>query len=239
MVTPSNNQASKRLSKRRARQHSKFVQATRLSLPIIMIGIVAIYLIAATPSKVDQNFLRQFANLDAESKDLRLERPIFVGEDINGIPYELNADAAVQNPNLPKLINLENPEALKALGTVDQALVSAKNGLYSLDRKTIDLNTEVEFIQGIGDQMLTLKMDAAEVVLENRVVKAQTKVYGETENGTIQADGMTAYQEEGRTTFHNARMIIGGKGKKNTNRLTPNTINSEDSEKSEEITPDS
>ncbi len=196
------------MSKQRARKHSVFVRTARICLPIVVIGIFAIYVVTATPRTVDRNFLRQFQNLDLASDELRMERPQFFGEDTEGVPYEVNAGAAIQDPENPKFISLLDPEAFKALGTADEALVKAKTGLYSVENQTLDLNTEVEFNQGIGNSHIKLSMDAAEVKLDQRIIESDVAVFGENENGSISADGMTAYQDEGRTVFHNARMVI-------------------------------
>ncbi len=196
------------MNKKQARRHSVFVRTARLCLPVVITGIVAAYGVTATPRTIDQDFLRQFQNLEVVSEDLRMEKPRFLGEDTAGVPYEINAGAATQNPRMPKFIVLENPEAFKALGHADQALVKAKTGMYSLDAKTIQLNSEVEFKQGIGSEEFVLSMDAAEVRLEDRSVHSDVDVFGENKNGSISAEGMTAYQDEGRTVFHKARMVI-------------------------------
>ncbi len=221
----------RRMSKKQARRHSKVVKAARYSLPIMIVGILAAYAITATPLTVDESFLDQFAKLDVKSNDLRLEQPQFLGEDKEGVAFEVSAGAAVQNPLAPKFVRLENPEALKALGTIDQALVTAKTGLYSMDAKKIDLNTQVEFKQGIGADEFILNMDAAEVFLDNREVHSNVAVYGENDNGSLQADGMTAYQDEGRTVFHNAKMIINPK-RDEDGKKKPNT--SDDKDKGEQ-----
>ena len=202
------------MTKKQARRHSIHVRAARLSLPVVIAGIVAAYGVTATPPVVDQNFEKQFQNLDVASQDLRMEKPRFIGEDTEGRPYEINAGAAVQSPLTPKFIALENPEAFKALGELDQALVSARTGMYSVDAKTIQLNSDVSFKQGIGADEFTLNMDTAEVRLEDRSVHSDVDVYGESQNGSISAQGMTAYREEGRTVFYNARMIINAPKKK-------------------------
>ncbi|WP_306251560.1 LPS export ABC transporter periplasmic protein LptC [Parvularcula sp. IMCC14364] len=221
--------------KKRVRQHSRFVRATRLSLPVVIAGIVAAYVVTATPHTVDHTFVDQFQNLDAATDDLRMEQPRFINEDKQGRPYEVKAGAAVQNPAIPDFISLENPEALKALGEIDQSLVTARTGLYSLGNKTIKLDSEVEFKQGLGDQEIVLNMDAAEVRLEDRTVHSDVNVYGENQNGSISAEGMTAFEEEGRTVFYNARMVIAPKGE--TKKLRSGEPE-ETAETGEDVTPD-
>ncbi len=234
MVTGTRHSATA-MRKKRVRRHSRFVRAARLSLPVLIAGIVAAYVITATPHTVDQSFLAQFENLDVPTEDLRMEQPRFLNEDKQGRPYEVKAGAAVQNPAIPDFISLENPEAFKALGDIDQSLVTARTGLYSLGNKTIKLDSEVEFKQGIGDQEIVLNMEAAEVRLEDRTVHSDVNVYGENQNGSISAEGMTAFEEEGRTVFYNARMVIAPKGE--TKKLRDGET-SQSAEIGEDETPD-
>ena len=198
----------RRQTRRQARRHSKFVRAARSSLPVLIAGIFGMYAITATPRTIDQDFLGQFSGLEATGDNVRMEKPRFIGEDSEGVPYELNAGAATQDPASPKFISLENPEAFKALGNIDQSLVTAATGLYSMTDKTVALNSQVEFKQGIGRDEFVLRMDAAEVRLEDRLIHSDVDVFGENNSGSISATGMTAYQEEGRTVFYNARMVI-------------------------------
>jgi LPS export ABC transporter protein LptC len=203
------HQPARRLTKRKARRHSSIVRALRMILPTLSVGIFALFLIMATPRTVDPTFQDQFGNLETVGRDLRMEMPRFTGEDNVGRPYELVAGAATQDPRAPKLIALENPEALQADKTKDQALVTAKSGLYRVEDKMLDLNTNVELEQGIGTNVWIMRTEAATLALENQTVTTQVGVYGENNRGSIRADKMTAYKEEGRTVFeNNVRMIL-------------------------------
>ena len=182
-------------------------------LPVLAVGLVSTYMIFASPRTIDPNFEKQFANLDVATEDLRMENPRFTGEDSEGRPYEVVAGAATQDPLLPNLVALENPEALRAENKNDQVKVTAREGLYSVEEKTIDLSNEVELEQGIGKDIFVLRTNAAKVTLDKRTVESTTQVVGQTEGGVLIADGMTAYEEDGRSVFYNARMVLTPKKK--------------------------
>ena len=184
-------------------------------LPVLAVGLVSLYVVFASPRVVDRNFEKQFTNLNVATEDLRMENPRFTGEDDEGRPYEVVAGAATQDPLLPDLISLENPEALRTetSGKNDQVKVTANSGLYDVEGKTIDLNNNVELAQGIGDGVFVLRTDAAIVSLDDRKVESKGMVYGESGENTLIADSMTAYEEEGRSVFYNARMTLKPKKK--------------------------
>ena len=58
-----------------ARRHSQIVRRLRLIVPAIGAGVVATYVFSATPPVIDQKFLRDFENIDTESKTMQLNRP--------------------------------------------------------------------------------------------------------------------------------------------------------------------
>jgi len=200
------NLPERRCSKRQARRHSSVVRSARIVLPVVIFGIASTYVVMATPQTVDQSFVNQFENLDVATEDMRLDKPRFVGEDAAGRTFELLADAAKQSPDMPDLVSLDNPEAFKDMGAQGLEYIKALEGLYSAENKTVDLRNNVQIRQGIGSDNFELTTETGKIALEDRTFSSDVQVFGKSSQGTISAEGMTAYRDEDKVVFRNAHM---------------------------------
>nr|GGI01784.1 hypothetical protein GCM10011355_33240 [Aquisalinus luteolus] len=196
----------RRCSRRQARRHSALVRTARLVLPVFIVGIASTYVVMATPQTVDRTFANQFENLDMATEDMRLDKPRFVGEDAAGRTFELLAAAAKQSPDAPDLVALDNPEAFKDLGDQGREYIKALEGLYSAENKTVDLRNNVQIHQGIGSDDFELTTETGKIALEDRTFSSDVQVFGKSSQGTISAEGMTAYRDEDKVVFRNAHM---------------------------------
>jgi len=193
--------ARRRLTPRAAIRHSRLVRNLRLAVPAAATGLILTYAVSATPPEVDQEFLRQFSDIEATGSEMRLDRPRYVGEDTGGIPFEVSAFAARRNPNAPDIIRLENPEALRNGGSNDQLRVRALSGTLDTQGKTVDLNDDVQLEQGVGSDTFVLRTDAARIDIDGRTVRSETGVRGTGRAGDVEADTLTVYEDEERAVF--------------------------------------
>lgn len=200
------NLPERRCSKRQARRHSALVRYARIVLPVFIVATASTYVVMATPQTVDDSFVDQFDNLDVATEDMRLDKPRFVGEDAAGRTFELLADAAQQSPDTPDLVALDNPEAFKDLGAEGLEYIKAIEGLYSAENKTVDLRNNVQIRQGIGSDNFELTTEIGKIGLEDRTFSSDVQVFGKSSQGTISAEGMTAYRDEDKVVFRNAHM---------------------------------
>lgn len=203
---------SARLSPQAAQRHSRKVRHLRLILPAIAGGLMVTYALSASPPRIDPTFVREFQQIQAEGRAMRLDRPRYAGEDEQGLPFEISAQAAEQDPNAPDLVALENPEALRNLRTdtgADPVKVRAATGLLDTQANQIALTQDVEFEQEIGGGTFILRTDAADVDLNASTVVSDVGITGESERGTVAADSLTVYQEEGRAVLEgNVRLRL-------------------------------
>ncbi|MEM9233512.1 MAG: LPS export ABC transporter periplasmic protein LptC [Pseudomonadota bacterium] len=177
--------------------------------------MLATYAFSATPPSVDRSFLRDFANIDTDADNMRLNRPRHVGYDLEGNPFEVAASTASRNPETPGRIALENPEAFRGLGDDEDVKVRALRGLMDTDAKRLDLSNNVQLDHRIGGSDFTLSTDAAEVDFENKTITSAAGVSGSGDSGTVAADSVTVYQDEGRAVFEgNVQFQIAPKAKK-------------------------
>ncbi|RFB05595.1 LPS export ABC transporter periplasmic protein LptC [Parvularcula marina] len=191
----------RRLSTAAVSAHSQRVKWLRLIVPAIGAGVLMTYALSATPPVIDKAFMRDFANIDTDAENMRLNRPRHTGYDLEGNPFEIAAASALRNPETPGLISLDSPQAFRGLENDEDVTVRALRGLMDTEAKRLDLSSSVELDHRIGGSDFTLNTDAAEVDFENKTIKSVSGVSGSGDRGTVAADSMTVYQDEGRAVF--------------------------------------
>ncbi len=203
---------STRLSPTAAQRHSRQVRNLRLIVPATAGALLVVYAVSASPPRIDPEFVREFQQIQAEGRALRLDRPRYAGEDERGLPFEIAARTAEQNPDTPDLVALENPTALRNVEGdegVKPVKVRAVEGMLDTERNQIALSTQVELEHDIGGDTFVIKTDAADVDLDTGTVTSTVGVTGESERGTVAADTATAYQDQGRLVLQgNVRLRL-------------------------------
>ena len=124
-----------------------------------------------------------------------------MGDDLEGQPFEVGASVASRNPDTPGLIALENPQAYRQLGGDEDVQVKALRGMMDTDSKRLDLNDQVQLDHVVGGSAFTINTDAAEVDFENKTITSVAGVSGHGDRGTVDADTVKVYQDEGRAVF--------------------------------------
>lgn len=191
----------RRLTPAAAERHSQIVRVLRLVVPAVGTGVLATYAVNAAPSDVDADFLRQFSDLSAASEALVLDRPRYLGQTLEGDAFEVSALRARRDPDAPDLLRFESPEALREGGTANELRLRAAGGTLDTEANVATFDRDVELVQGIGGQDYRLETDAARLDIDERVVSTQTGVRGRSERGTVEADRLTVYQDEGRAVL--------------------------------------
>ena len=190
----------RRLTPAAADRHTQIVRALRLVVPAIGTGVLATYAVNAAPSEVDAEFLRQFSDISAQSEEMVLDRPRYLGQTLEGDAFEVSALRARRDPNAPDLLRFENPEALRG-GGADGLRLRAAGGTLNTEENVALFDRDVELVQGIGGLDYTLETEAARLDIDKRVVSTQTGVRGRSEQGTVEAERLTVYQDEGRAVL--------------------------------------
>ncbi|MEM9989182.1 MAG: LPS export ABC transporter periplasmic protein LptC [Pseudomonadota bacterium] len=204
-------------------RHSLIVSRLRLVVPAAAAGVLATYAFSATPPVIDPEFVREFTQLETTaSEGMRLDRPRYLGEDLEGTPFEVSARSALRNPNDPTRIALQDPESLRVTkGGTEVMKVKARDGLFDTEKNHIALKKDVEFEHGQatntekGKSGFVLNTEAADVDIEAQTVSSTVGVTGKGTAGTVSADKATAYQGEGRLVLEgNVKLRINETSKK-------------------------
>lgn len=183
-----------------AAQRSALVRRLRLALPALAVVLVVGLLLNTRDTGEDDAFLDDFANLEATPEELTMASPRFAGVDDKGFPYEVTAEAALQSPGVQEVVELVKPKAVTK-GRDESTVVSADKGVFQSQSKVLELTERVRLQHQIGADTYQLRTNAATVSIDEETVHSRGAVEGEGEGGTLRADSMRAYNDQGRVVF--------------------------------------
>jgi len=184
-----------------AAARARFMRRMRVALPILALALVATFLLNTRKGGVEDAYLHDFADLEATPQNLRTARPHFTGVDAKGNPYEVTAEAVLQQAGGGKIVDLEAPRAVTS-ARGGQSVVAAKAGVFDADAKRLDLKDGVTFEHKVGGTNYVLRTDAATYTIDDRRVVSDAGVDGEGGDGQkLKADRMSADDREGKLVF--------------------------------------
>lgn len=180
---------------------ARFMRRMRIALPILALILIATFLVNTRQDGVDDAFLEDFADLEATPQNLKTAKPHFTGVDARGNPYEITAEAAVQQSGAGKIVDLESPRAVTSAAD-ERSVVAAKAGAFDADTKLLELREGVTFEHSVGGANFVLKTPAATYAIDDRTVVSDKGVDGEGSDGErLKADRMTADDKDGKLVF--------------------------------------
>ncbi len=192
-----------------AAARSRMVRRLRIGLPIVGLVLVAAFFFNSQSKQADPAFLDDFKDVQATAEELRMASPTFSGVDNKGQPFEITAVAAIQNPKVKDIVQLEQPRAVQ--GEVNETnTVTARTGVYKSDVKILELADDVTLEHEVGADTYIFRSPSATVSIDDKIVTSDAGIGGEGPDGqALQADRMKAYNGEGRVVLEgNVRMRI-------------------------------
>lgn len=197
-----------------AAARSRLVRRLRIVLPVVGLVLIAAFFFNTRSDQTDAAFLEDFKNLTATAEEYRMASPRFSGVDNKGSPFEITADAAVQNPGVQDIIQLEKPKAVQGEAG-ETNVVTAHSGVYRSDTKILELNEDVTLEHDVGADTYIFRSPSAVVSIDDEIVTSNAGIGGEGPAGeTLSADRMKAYNSEGRVVLEgNVRMRLYPKSK--------------------------
>lgn len=183
-----------------AAQRTILVRRLRIALPAIALVLIGGLLLNTRDTGGDDAFLDDFANLEATPEELKMASPRFAGVDDKGFPYEVTAEAALQSPNMQEVVELVKPKAVTK-GMDENTVVYADKGVFQSEAKVLELTERVTLQHQIGADTYNLRTNAATVSIDDETVHSKGAIEGEGEGGSLRADSMRAYNDQGRVVF--------------------------------------
>jgi len=176
------------------RARSRRVQLLRRLLPVLIIvlagGTVSWVVLRTVMSDVERKA--------GTSHEVRLDNPMFHGQDAEGRSFVIGAQGAVRDPNTGRF-RLIGPALRLNLGGRKVTTLTADGGEYNEAAKTVTIGPNVRISD--GGSGFTLVTPEAVVNTSTGVVTGNKGVQGSGPLGTINASSYAIYEQGQRVVF--------------------------------------
>ena len=176
------------------RARSRRVQLLRRLLPVLILilagGTISWIVLRTVMSDVERKA--------GTSREVRLDNPMFHGQDAQGRSFVIGAQGAVRDPNTGRF-RLVGPALRLNLGGRKVTTLTADGGEYNEAAKTVTIGPNVRISD--GGSGFTLVTPEAVVNTSTGVVTGSKGVQGSGPLGTINSSSYAIYEQGQRVVF--------------------------------------
>ncbi|WP_395650422.1 LPS export ABC transporter periplasmic protein LptC [Brevundimonas sp.] len=176
------------------RVRSKRVQLYRRLLPILIVVLAG----GALTWTVFRTVMSGVERKAAQSREVRLDNPMFHGQDAAGRSFMIGAQGAVRDPATGHF-RLNGPALRLNLGGRKVTEMTADAGIYDEAKRTVTIGPNVKISD--GGTGFTLTTPEAVVDTATGIVTGSKGVEGAGPLGTISASSYAIYDQGERVTF--------------------------------------
>ena len=170
-----------------SRLYSRFVNLMKLILPLLALFVVALVIAWPHLNTADIGFRLGFSALQLNgTQDPSMINPRYVGTDNDNQPFSLTADLARNLPGTSTSIELEMPKADITTSDGTWLVLTAENGIYTRNSKTLKLVGKVNLFH---DQGYEFRTDRALIDLARGTANSNDPVEGQGAFGNLRASG--------------------------------------------------
>lgn len=176
------------------RRRSRRVHLYRRVLPILIVVLAG----AALTWTVFRTVMAGVERKASETREIRLDNPMFHGQDAQGRSFVIGAQGAVRDPETG-YFRLNGPVLRLNLGARKITEITADAGVYDEKSRKVTLGANVRIADGQSGFVLT----APEAVVDTAtgVVTGSKGIQGRGPLGTISASSYAIYEQGGRIVF--------------------------------------
>lgn len=171
---------------RDALKHSSKVKFWKIAFPLMavlmILGIVGAFIFNSL--KIPDI---QVENINLSDGKLVMENPELNGFDKNQRPYNLTATKAIQDASNPNQVELEQISAELPMDETVTATITAGNGIYDADAKTLILKESVNLVTSSG---MVLNLQDANVDIGNSIMHTNNPINGTSLQADISSNAM-------------------------------------------------
>jgi lipopolysaccharide export system protein LptC len=168
-----------------ALRYTKFVGVMKRALQVAAFAVVAavlgFFFFQRQPAHVTMGF-EQLGHVD---NDLAMVKPRLSGQDNDGNPFVITADAAVQDAKNPKRAQLKKVEADLSMGAKGWLNVNAASGMVDMNAGMLQLSGGINVFSDDGYELHTA---SAFVDIKQGLMHGTEEVTGQGPGGTLRAD---------------------------------------------------
>lgn len=181
----------------RARQHSRYVRLLKLGLPIVGVMIIAGFVGALVFQKFAYPSL-DIGTIALEDGKLVMENPNLSGVDENKRPFSLSAEKAIQDADQPKRVELITINAQLPMENAVTANITAGNGIYDAEAKTLILSESVKVETSDG---MRIELQGAEVDIGEGSLRTDNPITATSKQADISSQSLIVGESGERLIF--------------------------------------
>ncbi len=182
---------------REALKHSSKVRFWKFAFPILavlmILGIIVAFVLNSL--KVPDIAVE---NISVSDGKLVMENPELSGFDKNKRPYNLSATKAIQDVENPNQVELQEILAELPMNEKITATITAGNGVYDADAKTLVLKKSVNLVTSSG---MVLNLEDASVDIGNSIMHTNNPINGTSPQADISSNTMMVEDGGNRLIF--------------------------------------
>ncbi|WP_029418109.1 LPS export ABC transporter periplasmic protein LptC [Brevundimonas bacteroides] len=178
----------------RWRARSQRVRLYRRLLPILIVVLAG----GALTWTVFRTVMSGVEREASQARDIRLDNPMFHGQDAEGRSFVIGAEGAVRDPATGRF-RLNGPVLRLNLGGAKVTEMTADAGVYNETARTVTIGPNVRISD--GGSGFTLTTPEAVVNTATGVVTGDKGVEGRGPLGTISATSYAIYEQGQRVVF--------------------------------------
>jgi len=171
---------------REALKHSTKVKFWKIAFPVIgillILGIMGTFVVKSI--EVPDIAID---NINLSDGKLVMENPELSGFDKEKRPYNLTATKAIQDASNPNQVELEDIQAELPMDEKITATITAGNGVYDADAKTLELTRKVNLVTSSG---MVLNLEDASVDIGNSIMHTNNPITGTSPQADISSNAM-------------------------------------------------
>lgn len=169
-----------------ALRYTRFVTIMKRALPLAAGAILAAVIAYSMQPRQQQNKLPfTVQSMGTIDNDLAMIKPRLTGQDAEGNPFVITADAAIQDPTNIRRARLKNLEADMTLKAGRWLNATAQSGLIDTEAHMLWLQGPIALFSDDGNEMHTT---AATVNLKTGIIQGDKPITGQGPQGTMRAD---------------------------------------------------
>ena len=176
------------------RARSRRVQLYRRLLPILIVVLAG----GALTWTVFRTVMSGVERKASQSREVRLDNPMFHGQDAQGRSFLIGAQGAVRGPNTGHF-RLNGPVLRLNLGGRKVTQMTADAGIYDEAKRTVTIGPNVKITDGGSGFVLTTP--EAVVDTATGITTGDKGIQGVGPLGTISASSYAIYDQGERVTF--------------------------------------
>lgn len=178
----------------RWRVRSRRVRLYRRLLPILIVMLAG----GALTWTVFRTVMSGVEREASQARDIRLDNPMFHGQDTQGRSFVIGAEGAVRDPATGRF-RLNGPVLRLNLGGIKVTEMTADAGIYNEAERSVTIGPNVRISD--GGSGFTLTTPEAVVDTATGVVTGDKGVEGRGPLGTISATSYAIYEQGQRVVF--------------------------------------